>query len=271
MLGRIGIASEGKKASIILKDKTATNNQLLDERLSEITDLYEKGQYFNLVKYLNAIGHKKQKWQERFWRELENNGIIQNIKKKHVLLKPEVKEKLIDDISDTVGNVRDAGDHVKSLIAFYKFLPGANVKSLVSRKFTPDKSWLNELTENQVIPKTVGKNVIVPARWKKAKKIISITTAVQGQIMGASSQFASQVSGTASDFQSVLGTKMNVIDGKATMTSVKPKSWGDLQSEKVLQKGISESGSPIGGSPGDAILKGIKKIKEKRSEKKNED
>lgn len=112
MLGRIRIESEGKKASIILTDNTPTNNNLLDERLSEIANMHEQGQYFNFVKYINIIGHKKQEWQERFWRELENNGIIQNIKKKHVLQKPEVKQKIIDDISDTAGHIRDAGDRV---------------------------------------------------------------------------------------------------------------------------------------------------------------
>jgi hypothetical protein len=265
MLGRIEIDSEGKNASIMLKDDTLTNNPLLDERLTEIIEMHEQGKYFNFAKYVNAVGHKKQKWQERFWSELEKNGIIQNVKKKHILLKPEVKEKLIDDISDTVADVRDAGDRAKSLIAFYQYLPGAKVKSLISKNFTPNKSRINELIENQKIPKTVSKNVIVPARWKKAKKIIKITTAVQGQISSASSKFAAQVSGTATDFQSVIGTKMNVVDGKATMTRAKPKSWGELQSEKVLQK-TYDSGSPIGGSPGDALLKGVRKLKKKKSE-----
>ena len=66
MLGRITIESEGKKAYIILTDKTPTNNPLLDERLSDITVMHEQGKYFNLVKYLYAISHKKRKWQERF-------------------------------------------------------------------------------------------------------------------------------------------------------------------------------------------------------------
>ena len=231
LLGRIKIESEGKKAFIILTDKTPTNNQLLDERLSEIAVLHEQGKYFNLVKYLNAVSHKKRKWQERFWRELENNGIIQNEKKKHVLLKPEVKEKLIDDISDTVGRIRDAGDRVKSLIAFYRYLPGAKVKSLIS-KFKPDKRWLNELTENQVIPKTVGKNVIVPARWKKAKKIINITSAVQAQVQYAGQKFSADVSGTS--------------------IPTVPKY-------------------TIRRSPGDSIVDSVEKLKEKKSEKKKQE
>ena len=271
MLGRIKIESEGKEASIRLIDKSPTNNQLLDELLSDITAMHEQGQYFNLVKYLNAVGNKKRKWQERFWEELEKNGIIQNNKKKHTLLKPEIKEKLINDISDTVGRIRDAGDHIKSLIAFYKYLSGAKVTSLISRSFKPDKSWINELTENQVIPKTAGKNVIVPARWKKAKKIIKITSAVQGQIQYAGEQFHSQVSGAATDFQSVIGTKTQVLDGKGMMTRVKPKSWGDLQSEKTLKQGSYDGGSAIRGTPGDLILKGAKKLKEKRAEKKKQE
>ena len=64
MLGRIRIESEGKKAMIILIDKTATNNHLLDEHLSNIANLHEQGQHFNFVKYMQAVGHKKQKWQE---------------------------------------------------------------------------------------------------------------------------------------------------------------------------------------------------------------
>ena len=228
LLGRIKIESEGKKAVIILIDKTPTNNQLLDERLSEIAVMHEQGKYFNLVKYLNALGHKKRKWQESFWTELENNGIIHNEKKKHVLLKPEVKEKLINDISDTVGRVRDAGDRVKSLIAFYKFLPGAKVKSLISRDFKPDKDRINELTENQVIPRTVGKKVIVPARWKKAKKIINITSAVTAQINYAGQSFSADVSGTS--------------------RPTPPKY-------------------TIRRSPGDSIVEGAKKIKDKKIEK----
>ena len=97
ILGRIKIESEGKKATILLIDNTATNNHLLDEHLSNIAHLHEQGQYFNFVKFMQAVGHKKQKWQERFWKELENNGIIQNEKKKHKLVKPEVKEKLVND------------------------------------------------------------------------------------------------------------------------------------------------------------------------------
>ena len=61
MLGRIKIESEGKEASIRLIDKSPTNNQLLDELLSDITAMHEQGQYFNLVKYLNAVGNKKRK------------------------------------------------------------------------------------------------------------------------------------------------------------------------------------------------------------------
>ena len=271
MLGRIKIESEGKKASIILTDKIPTNNQLLDERLSEITDMHEQGNYFNLVKYLYAISHKKRYWQERFWLELENNGIIQNEKKKHVLVKPEVKEKLIDDISDTVGRIRDAGDRVKALIAFYRYLPGAKVKGLISKTIKIDKSWLDELTEKQVIPKTVGKNVIVPARWKKAGKIIKITSAVQGQISHAGRQFQTQVSGTATDFQSVIGTKTNVSGGMGTMTRAKPTSWGQLQADRTLRQGGHSSGSAIGGTTGDLLLKGVKKLKEKKPENKKQE
>ena len=238
MLGRIKIESEGKKASIKLIDETATNNQLLDELLSDIIAAHEQGNSFNFVKYIQAVGHKKRKWQERFWRELENNGIIQNVKKKHILVKPEAKENLINDISDTVGRIRDAGDRVKSLIAFYKYLPGAKIAKLISKKC--DKDWLNELTENQVIPKTVGKKVIVPARWKKAKKIITITSAVQAQVSYAGSSFGAQVSGTAAPSQDKL--------------------------VKLSIKGADKLYS----TPGDTILEGVKKLKEKRSEKKEE-
>ena len=55
------------------------------------------------------------------------------------------------------------------------------------------------------------------------------------------------------------------------MTRVKPKSWGDLQSEKTLKQGSYDGGSAIGGTPGDLILKGAKKLKEKRAEKKKQE
>jgi hypothetical protein len=239
MLGRIKIESEGKRAMIILIDKTATNNHLLDEHLSNIAHLHEQGQYFNFVKYIQAVGHKKQKWQERFWKELENNGIIQNEKKKHKLLKPEVKEKLVTDIADIVEHKRDASDHIKLLIAFYELLPGAKIKSLISKKC--DKDWLKELTENQVIPRTVVKNVIVPARWKKAKKIITITSAVQAQVSYAGSQFGAQVSGTTAPSQ-----------------------------DKLVRLSI-KGADKLYSAPEDSILEGAKKLKEKRSEKKKEE
>ena len=58
--------------------------------------------------------------------------ILENEKKKHRLLKPEVKEKLVNDIADIVEHRRDASDHMKLLIAFYELLPGAKIKSLIS-------------------------------------------------------------------------------------------------------------------------------------------
>jgi hypothetical protein len=125
------------------------------------------------------------------------------------------------------------------LIAFYKYLPGAKIPRLISKKC--DKEWLNELTENQVIPKTVGKNVIVPARWKKAKKIITITSAVQAQVSYAGSQFGAQVSGTKAPSQ-----------------------------DKLVRLSI-KGADKLYSTPGDTILKGAKKIKEKHSEKKKEE
>ena len=128
---------------------------------------------------------------------------------------------------------------MKLLIAFYELLPGAKIKSLISKKC--DKDWLKELTENQVIPRTVVKKVIVPARWKKAKKIITITSAVQAQVSYAGSSFGAQVSGTAAPSQ-----------------------------DKLVRLSI-KGANKLYDTPGDTLLEGAKKLKEKRSEKKKEE
>ncbi len=95
---------------------------------------------------------------------------------------------------------------------------------------------------------------------KKTTKALSVVTAYGSQISSAGAQFESSVSSTVQDFKAV-----------RSIGSTTQKTWGGIQAEKVLQKSTYDSGSPIGGSPGDAILKGVKKIKEKRSEKKKEE
>lgn len=94
---------------------------------------------------------------------------------------------------------------------------------------------------------------------KKTTKALSVVTAYGSQISSAGAQFESSVSSTVQDFKAVRGLGQM------------PKSWSSLQAAKTLTGNKSGMGGVIGGSPGDLILKGVKKVKEKRSEKKKEE
>jgi hypothetical protein len=98
ILGRIKVESEGKKANIILIDDTSTNEPILDTILSEIINFQNTGEQLNLVKYLRNLTDKKRKWEEKFWEDLENKGIIEIKKSKYFLKQLEEKNNLEKEI-----------------------------------------------------------------------------------------------------------------------------------------------------------------------------
>lgn len=255
ILRRIRIESEGKKASIVLIDDTPTNKAILDGILSEIIYYFqETSEPLNLVKYLGSLGNKKRKWQEQLWTDLENKGIIQNKKDKYFLIQSETKEKLQMEIKNILGKKAQPDELQKAIIGFFKH---TRQLRFISKKSDRDKEWVNSFTEDCLIPKIFARNVLMPAATKRAVKGTSIMQGLADQVTSASSQFSSSVSGTSQDFKDV-----------RSIGSINQKTWGGIQAEKTLRQDSSVSSS--GGSPGDLIVKGIKKVKEKKFDKKDE-
>ena len=252
ILGKIKIKSEGKKAYIVLTNDTPTNEPILDSILSEIINFKEKGGTLNLVKYIRNLANKKRRWQDQLWTDLGNKGIIQNKKGKYFLIQTETKEKLEKEIKDVVGNKVKPDEHQKAIIGFFKH---TRQLRMISKKSDRDKEWVKSLTEDCLVPKIFARHVLLPAAMKRAGKATSMMGTMSGQVSAASSQFASNVSSTSQNFKAVrsIGTS-------------RQKTWGGIQAEKTLKQNFSGGG----GSPGDLILKGAKKIKEKRSNKKEE-
>jgi len=253
ILGRIKIESEGKKASIILIDDTPTNEAILDGILSEILYYFQgKNESLNLVKYMRSLGNKKRKWQEQLWADLENKGIIQSKKGKYFLIQSETKEKFQMEVKDILGKKAQPDEQQKAIIGFFKH---TRQLRFISKKSDRNKEWVKSITEDCLVPKIFARNVLMPAATKSAVKTTSIMTSMAGQVTSASSQFSSSVSGTTQDFKAV-----------RSIGSTKQKTWGGIQAEKTLKQDFSSSG----GSPGDLIVKGAKKVKEKISDKKDD-
>jgi len=251
ILGRIKIESEGKKAYIILIDDAPTNEPILDGILSEIINFHNTGGTLKLAKYLKILGNKKRKWQEQLWTDLEIKGIIRNKKGKYFLTQTEMKEKLEQEIKDVVGHKIEPDETQKAIIGFFKH---TRQLRFVTKKSDRDKQWVNSLTKDCLVPKIFARHVLMPAAVKRVGKMVSIAGAAGGQISSAGSQFSSSVSGAGKNLTSV---------------TYGGKTWGGIQAKKTLKPSTFKS-SGIGRSPGDSILKGVKKVKEKRSKKKEE-
>lgn len=99
---------------------------------------------------------------------------------------------------------------------------------MISKKSDRDKQWVNSFTKDCLVPKIFARNVLMPAALKKGGKALTVVTAATGQISYAGDKFSADVSGTR--------------------MPTKPKY-------------------TIRRSPGDAILDGVKKVKDKKFEK----
>ncbi|MFX1501699.1 MAG: GPP34 family phosphoprotein [Promethearchaeota archaeon] len=257
ILGKIKIDSEGKKALIVIIDDMPTSNPLLDIILHEITNILNKGKKLKLVDFLRGISGKKMYWEDKMWSNLENKGIIKAKKGKHFLIETNLKEELEKEVRDVLGNRKEPSKNLKAIIGFFKH---TRQLRFISKKSRRDKDWVKNITEDCLVPKIFARHVLLPAAMKRTTKAISVMTAYSSQISNAGAQFESSVSGTAQDFRSVRSIGSN-----------QQKTWGGIQAAKTLNGSKSGVGSIIGGSPGDAILKGVKKIIEKRSEKKEDE
>jgi len=247
--GKVKIEGEGKKASIVLLDSNPTTIPILDGIFSQIINLQQSGQELNLVKFLKGMGGKKSKIGEAFWNNLEVKGVVKNQKGKHTLIKPEIKQNLEKEFLGILGNKIKPNEHQKALVGFFKW---ARQLRMVSKKSDRDKEWVNSFTEDLLVPKIFAKNVLLSAAMKRGAKGLDVVTSIGGQIQSAGAQFNRDVSNIGSDFTKVAGIG----------TSEK-YAWGPSKKTGVTKQ------TGIGGSPGDAILKGVKKIVEKKKDKED--
>jgi hypothetical protein len=250
VLGKIKIESEGKSAYIVLLDDTPTNEPVLDGVLNEISSLQQSGGTLNLVGYIRSVSEKKkttEKWLGLLWDNLEKKGIIEEKKGKHFYKKPEVKEQLHKEVQDIIANKAQPNEHQKSLIAFFRYT--RSLRFLSRGGSGRDKEYVKGFTIDRIIPKIFARYIFGAALVKSTKKIIGVAGAVSGQVSGAASKASSQISTAGSDFAAVQG-----------IGRTKKASWSGLRSERALKKGSSKKSGISGSSPGDAILKGVKKI-----------
>lgn len=128
-------------------DKTPTGIPILDEILNILTDKRK-----NIVYVIQQISlSKKDELEAQLWNELEAEGIIQNEKKKHIIISAEFRNELLQKIKDIIINKKDPDEHMKALIGFIGFTYDNKFYKKFFIKSKSDKKWRKRIIKDQVI------------------------------------------------------------------------------------------------------------------------
>ena len=131
-------------------DCTPCGDAIMDEVLGLICSHRGKKRkpYRKIKDWIENITKQKKNLQTRMWRELESDGIIENKYGNRILLKPEIRDKLVNKIRDTVINKKNPDEYMKEIIAFLGVVVGW--KNLFN-KSEWDQEWWSETVKNQWI------------------------------------------------------------------------------------------------------------------------
>ena len=246
--GKIELKQEKKKIYFDPVDISPTGDSILDDILDIIKNSSKK---LEVKKWINTLSKKRSDLQALMWEDLEKLGIIENRKSKHILVKPEAKKKLIEELREVIVDGKEP-DHQQ--FALLSFLGNTLNLKLVARRNERIKEYCKEISKNNIVAKILRKILV-----GKAQKFAKISMSVSSGIQAAGTQFGSDVSTTVQDFK-----------GVRSIGSTRQKSWSGVQAARTLRVGPKtlHSGDV---APGDLILKGAKKLKEKKSEKKKQE
>lgn len=185
--GKIDLKDSGdKKGSIhvVVIDNTPTNHPLLDEYLDVISNYKgKKGKTTQgIVDWVKFFRNKRRGMTEtKMWQNLEREGIIKNKGSKHVLIKPEVKKQLEEDIRLVAMNQKEPDEELKALVGFVKRFHGW--RHYLSRS-ERDRAYCDKVTQNQIISEIVFWEIVV----EKRKAIGSGVSAASSTALSATAQ-----------------------------------------------------------------------------------
>ncbi|MEE9379674.1 MAG: GPP34 family phosphoprotein [Candidatus Lokiarchaeia archaeon] len=194
MRGKIDLQDTGgKKGSIhvVVKDKTPTGHPLLDDYLKTIANYQgKKGQSTQgVTDWVKFYRDKRKRMTEKhMWQDLEQEGVIKNQGNKHILLKPQIKKELEEDIRLVAMNQKEPDEDLKALVGFIKRHHGW--RHYVSRS-ERDREYCKRITQDQIISEIVFWELVV----EKRKAL-----GAGAQAVGAAAQTASRQVTAASQY-----------------------------------------------------------------------
>ncbi|MFX1501698.1 MAG: GPP34 family phosphoprotein [Promethearchaeota archaeon] len=244
IMGKIEFNLRKKKIYFNLVDTSPTGNSILDSALEIIKNTPKK---FQVKKWIETLSKKMKHVEDQMWEDLEKQGVIENRKRKHVLVRPEVKEKLIEELKEVIIEGKELNGQQFGVLSI--LANTLNLK-LVAKRSERNNKYCKEIKKSNIVAKILRQILV-----GKMQKIGSVAMGFAHTVQASSQQLVSDVSGISSDFTNV---------------TLGAKSWSEIHRDKVLRGGKSLVGNPIGGSTGDALLKGVKGLKEKISERKDE-
>ncbi len=103
----------------------------------------------NLSKLIKFLANKRWNLEDGLWKELENKGIIQNQGSQHILIKPEVREGLINTLRTVITTRSEMMDaSTRSLLGLLRY--SAQWKNAF-KSSEWDKKWVKAITTDDVI------------------------------------------------------------------------------------------------------------------------
>ncbi len=188
MRGKIDLFDTGGKKSKIhieVIDDSPTGNSILDEYLQVIKEFKgKKGIDTKSIKdwvvYFRDKYKKRAYTQKVMWQNLEDQGIIKNQGRKHVILKPEIRNQLYEDIKLVAMNKKVPDEELKALVSLIK--RGHGWRHYLKRS-ERDKAYCKEVTQDQIIVETVFWDIVV----EKRKAVAAGVTAGTGAVSAAGS------------------------------------------------------------------------------------
>jgi len=198
--GKIELFDSGrKKNSVHIRaiDESSAGHPLLDEYLDIIKDFKsKKGEttqsVVDWVKWFRDKYKKKGYTEESLWDSLEKKGVLKNQGKKHILLKPEIKEQLYNDVRQVVMHKKEPDAELKALTAYAKYGHGWRYYANRSER---DIAYSKALIRTQIIATITFFEIVVEKRKQIGGAVQAGSTAIGniGSSALAASNYATDV------------------------------------------------------------------------------
>jgi hypothetical protein len=194
--GKIRLFDSGEKKSSVhiqVVDESSAGDPLLDEYLDVIKDYKgKKGETTQSVvawvKWFRDKFKKKGYTEGVLWNNLEKKGILKNQGKKHIFLKPEIKQQLYDDVRAVFMHKKEPDAELKATVAYAKF--GHGYRFYASRT-ERDIPYSKALIRTQIIATITFFDVVVEKRKAIGGGVMAGAAAVSaaGSTVLAGSQY----------------------------------------------------------------------------------